>query len=91
MNLALTREAIYRFRAQPVRLVAVQRDYADLVAKLVILVLFSSMAMRLRCLSLGLAKRRDRSRLWISLIVSQPTSRWRATSRMVMLRESSNA
>jgi protein-S-isoprenylcysteine O-methyltransferase Ste14 len=47
MNLALTREAIYRFRAQPVRLVAVQRDYADLVAKLVILVLFSSMAMRL--------------------------------------------
>ena len=38
----------------------------------------SSMAMCRRCLSLGLAKRRDRSRFWMSLIRSQPTPRWTA-------------
>ena len=50
----------------------------------------SSMAIRRRCLSLGRAKRRARSRFWMSLTRSQPTFRCAATSRMVIRRESSS-
>jgi len=51
----------------------------------------SSMAICRRCFSLGLPNRRWRSPFWISLITSQLTRKWRATSLIVMYLDNSKA
>ena len=55
MNLALTRTDLARFRLATTK-PTVRRDVGDLTSKIVIVTLFSSMAIRRSFFKLGLAK-----------------------------------